>query len=344
MIHNINDMNDNKEINGNAIYTSSSIKFINRFGCINVKLQIHNNILDNNFKNINEKKSIKSFITKLNMNITKLSEVFKNKDKIYRHLIQRHEDNEINIITLSKYIQYLGLLLLYNDPFGDITYIRKLYMYSNELQTKEMNIMYGNNIKNNKFINYDDLINIRDKYKDSFNDGNILFEQHMIYLKLSLNTYIPPLRLDLNDMRIIYDVIPFVDINDKQNYIYKYNDVYYIVINNDKISTRKGGIILPLNITNDYMDSNTITQIINKSLEIYPRDYIFSSRWHSNKKIHTLTYSNMLKYNDVIITQNNLRKSYITNYHNKLTNNKLYEISKRMRHDLNTARSIYNLI
>ena len=105
-----------------------------------------------------------------------------------------------------------------------------------------------------------------------------------MYLLLSLYTYQPPLRMDYNDMAIVKTVPK----NKKLNYIWDNNGKYKIIIRNDKVIKSHGPLILDLN--------DTLNNIINDSLNSFPRDYILSTQNDGSKPLNKQGFESLLYY------------------------------------------------
>ena len=331
-----------------------SLNFKSRFGTVTKPIHIYNNIDDNDYKNELEKKNIISYISNFNTNgklktdIKTFDQLYKYRQHIYDYQINRYIKDDINGITLSKYLYILGLLILYYNPFKlSIRIIsNSIIQHSNDIQKKQQQDKYNNNVMSDKYVSMTDLIKQRDECKkiidlDQKDYNKKYHNEHMKYLKLCMNTYIPPLRLELLYMKYkVSDEEPTTDKKDKTNYLCLYNNVYYIVINYDKVVKRYGQQIFKLDINNEYMKCNILTEILNKSFLLFPREYVFTSFKDNTKPMNKVSYTNML-----LCSQNILRQSYHTYYEKEykpsLTNEQLNNIALCMRHSLNTARNIY---
>ena len=353
----ISKLKETSECNKLCNYYSSNFK--SRFGDVVKPIHINKIIDKNEFKNTLEKKNIGSFINKINKsniinkNISKFKHVYKYRESIYKLLIDRNKKNEINNNTLSKYIFMLGLLILYHKPFNKDNRIHanNIIQYSNIIQSISQTIKYDNNIidisKNYKYTSFLDLIKKREEYKKKF-DSIVFYDRHnhnshMAYLKLCMNTYIPPFRLEL--LRMKYITID--DINDiptdDVNYICLYDNIYHIVINKDKVINKYGKQIYKLDHDNNYMNCTELTNILNKSFLLFPREYIFVPFNKPNIYMNNMTYNNLISS-----TQNMLRQAYHTYYDKehtpRLTNKEISDMCLKMRHSVSTANRIYNKI
>ena len=352
-----------EQSNNNKLCNYYSNNFKSRFGDVVKPVHINKIINSNEFKKL-EKKNIVSFINKLNKsniikkNIIKFKHVYKYRESIYNWLIDRNKKNEINNNTLSKYIFMLGLLILYNKPFNkdNRVHANNIIQYSNIIQSISQTIKYDNNIidisKNYKYTSFLDLLKQRAEYKKKF-DSIVLYDRynhnsHMAYLKLCMNTYIPPFRLEL--LRMKYKVcdtssndVPTTDKKETNNYLCYYDNVYYIVINHDKVVKRYGQQVYKLDNDNNYMNCTELTDILNKSFLLFPRDYIFVPFNKPSIYMNNMTYNNLIS-----ATQNMLRQAYHTYYDKehtpRLTNKEISDMCLKMRHSVSIANRIYNKI
>ena len=343
---------ENRKITKLCNYYSDNFK--SRFGTVTKPININDNINDNEYKNELEKKTIISYINNFNTDgplktdIKTFEHIYKYKQHIQDYQVNRYKNGIINGITLSKYLYILGLLILYYNPFKlSIRVIsNSIIQHSNDIQKKQQQDKYNNNVMDVKYVSFTELIKQRDtlvhiidlEQKDYNKDKH---NEHMKYLKLCMNTYIPPLRLELLNMKYkVCNNEPTTDKKDTTNYLCIYENEYYIVINHDKVVKNYGKEIFKLDVNNDYINCDVIKDILNRSFLLYPRDYVFTSYKDTTKPLNKVSYTNMLSCG-----QNILRQSYHTYYEKEykpeLTNEQLKDIAKWMRHSLSTARHIY---
>jgi len=266
------------------------------------------------------------------------------------HLIIDLIDRQ-NYKPSSKRIHYEALanILLALDKERFKKFVNKLYTIGIVIQ---QNVPIGDNdlSDNDKknYIDYNDIVEIRDHIFATVNLKN-----NVSHLILSLNTYIPPIRLDYIGMRYkITDTNPVIDPSDTKNYMWL-NDVTnegFIVLNRDKV----GSSILPLKdyvskFKNElYINGTKLFDIVFQSYKIYPREYLLCSPKNKESGMGISTYNSILKQlfkKDV--RQNIFRKAYINHWHDtqqKLTENELRTIAMYMRHSVSTARFSYRKI
>lgn len=259
--------------------------------------------------------------------------------------------NNSNIKPASKRIHYEALanVLLAIDKNRFKKFVKNLYTVGIVIQ---QNIPIGDNdmseSENKNYVSYDEIVNIRNSIHST-----ISLKDNIIHLILSLNTFIPPIRLDYLGMKVVHkETAPELDEKDKTNYwwIDDKNDNMYIVLNHDKI----GSAILPIEdfVSKHshlvYINGRAIKDIVKKSLELYPRDYLLCSPKNKDIALGMPTYNSLIK--QVLHTgakQNIFRKAFINYWHDsskRLTENELKNIAKYMRHSISTARSSYRKI
>ena len=328
----------------NKLCNYYSTNFYTRFGTVIEPIQINEQIDMNDFKNKLEKDNLISYINKYNIStnnqIKYFQQLYNKRIEIYEYTIKRYIDKEITAITLSHYLLFLSLLILYSNPFKkDIRVLcNSINQMANDICRNTQAVKYANNHQSDKYQSFEYLIELRNELKDHIDDNHMA---HMKYIKLCMNTYIPPLRLELQDM--VYKQSDEEPINDpltKINYLMRFNDVYYIVLNHDKVVSKFKQQIFRLDQQNQYMDCTALTECLNRSFNIMPRKYVICPRNKPDEPMNHTSFNDLLKCN-----QNILRQSYHTYYEKiyqpSLTNNELNDIAMRMRHSLNTARTIY---
>jgi len=333
----------------NKLCNYYSVNFQSRFGSVVEPIQINDQIDMNDFKNKLEKDNLMSFINKYNRSSTngathypihRLEEVYNRRIAIYDYTVSRYTNKSISAISLSHYLLSLSLLCLYSNPMKrDIRILcNSINQYANDICRNTQAIKYADNRQSDRYISFEHLVELRNEYADYIGDNHLA---HMKYIKLCFNTYIPPLRLELQDMQYkhVYEE-PTNDPETKTNYLVYYNEVYYIVLNHDKVVSKFKQQIFKLDQQNQYMDCEKLTCILLFSFLRLPRKYVICPRGKPDEPMNNTSFNDLLKCN-----QNILRQAYHTYYEKiykpSLTNNELNDIALRMRHSLNTARSIY---
>lgn len=320
--------------------------------------------------------------------------IYTNREDIFNFVHERYHNNEISILTLAGEVNRLATMCLYHDPFNkDVRIIANtMFSYASKMQRAEHDERYGNNElkEESKYIPFATLVEERNKlepvfmalkFKGFYPTNTKDFNKHFAYLKLALNTYYPPLRLEFQHMQYVVSNTPPVNEKITQNYLYydEKKDLFSIVINQDKLtskSTREISAqqIFHLNVNTVYMNCDKLSTILKHSFTSYPRLYVFPNyrststpnglKWDNGKNIGSArkvkkmfpyrgyayivesNYTDLLKpYFKHTPTQNNLRQAYHTYYEKvhrpHLTNRELTDIAKRMRHSLGTARKAY---
>ena len=329
-----------EEKTNNKLCNYYSINFQSRFGSVVEPIQINDDIRLNNFKNQLEQKNLISYVNTHTTNIKTFNDIYDKRVEIYNYTINRYETKNISAISLSHYLLSLSLLILYSNPMKKNIRIlcNSINQYANEICRNTQAIKYADNRQSDRYISFEHLVELRNEYADYIGDNHLA---HMKYIKLCMNTYIPPLRLELQDMQYNQsDEEPINDPETKTNYLIRFNDIYYIVINHDKVISKFKQQIFKLDVINQYMNCTALTECLNRSFNILPRKYVICPRNKPDEPMNNTSFNDLLK-----CSQNILRQAYHTYYEKiykpSLTNNELNDIALRMRHSLNTARSIY---
>ena len=82
----------------------------------------------------------------------------------------------------------------------------------------------------------------------------------------------------------IVDVLPK---NKKENYLLRKNDKYYVVIRDDNVTKSHG--------PDQFELSNELNNVINESLQAFPRKYILSTQHDGNYPINKQGIESLLK-------------------------------------------------
>lgn len=270
---------------------------------------------------------------------------------IYKYILDVYQS-----VTLRYYLEGLAniLLAIDKDKYKEIT--RPMYNLGKSLQVEKdkerlEGVMTESELKN--YVSYNDLVAERERLFNVWNDNLNNKEANIYHLLLAVNTYLPPLRQNWNEMTLFKDTKP--PPNDDINYLWEYKkDKWAIVMNYDKIENKrrangKDREIFKLDddikgITN----GKRLNDIIKLSLDYFPRDYVLvSPRLNGDKPMSPRNYDNILAtiFNPKKPTTNILRKSYINYWHSeKISPKNKMEIARRMRHTLNVASSFYQKI
>jgi len=266
------------------------------------------------------------------------------KDKIYDYI------KKLDLSPASKRIYYetLAHILLMINKTKYKEYSKMLFLEGLNIQTKinkHNDKQEATEAETNKLIRFNDLVKLRQLYLTEFNKDESNIKNNMISLILSLNTLLPPLRLDWLKMKLYKGKDE--PKNKKHNYLWLNNDKYKIIINTDKMSNKKGGSILDItDINNDYIKGHEITKILNESFKALKRTYVLVQLTDKKLNMEPSTYNYLLEEaTRRQITNNILRKSYINYYYNefkpKLNLEAKKQISTYMRNTTGTAEQNY---
>ena len=272
--------------------------------------------------------------------------------------------------TLRNHLEGLANILLAIDKTKFKEVVRPYYNLGLSLQqiidkSGEESVFSDKELEN--FVTYDELVTKRDSLEKEWMEEPKDLKLNMFHLLLSINTYVPPLRLDWIEMniypprlkegaiikkRVDPSTLPPPPENN-ENYLWEEKEGQWsLVINSDKIENKRKSKDLPCQIMrlNDDIPAVTngarLNELINLSLTYAPRDYVLIG-------VRTKTMMGESGYNSALSsmfaprkpTQNVLRKAYINHWHGQnLSTGKLKEIAFRMRHTLGVAMGSYRKI
>ena len=261
--------------------------------------------------------------------------------------------NGSNLKITSKRIHYEALanILLAIDKNRFKNFVKNLYTVGIVIQ---QNVPQGENeiteAESKTYVPYEEICAARNAIHSS-----VSLKNNMTHLILSLNTYIPPIRLDYLGMKVKYSDEAPPPIGDgvyNSNYLWineKTNNMW-IVLYKDKI----GDAILEIKdfVSKHthvlYINGDKMKDIIRESLTLYPREYLLCSPKDENIPMGMPTYNNMISQAlHKKAKQNIFRKAYINYWHDSarlLSHNELKIIAMYMRHSLSTAISTYKKI
>ena len=265
------------------------------------------------------------------------------KNKVYDDILN---NDRLKDTSKRIYSEAYANLLLSIDKEKYKKFAQKIFLMGIEVQTEydksnENQIMTKSEKQN--FVCFDDVVFARDVFKN-----NTDFKEHLTYLILCINTYLPPIRH--NFLNMPYFTTEPENQQQYNNYIYK----NMLVINKDKVSKNNVQTILNIKTYKTsfkkevYINGTLLLKIVKDSLKKYPRKYILSSLSDKNKPMSNTTYDTLLKnVFQTDVRQNILRKSYINYWYdskNKLTLKEKKIIAKFMRNSVGTAMKSYEKI
>jgi len=258
------------------------------------------------------------------------SNVLKHMDKIYNVIL-----NNYALSTRRDMLIIFNIVLksLNQTKAGEIVYKKAL-----ELSKEHTDIEYKQCLdpkEKENYVSYDDLILKVDELINTYNNDKS--KENMINLLiLALYVLHEPIRNNYYNMKIIRN--DALD-NRIDNYLLITNNMYYFIINTDKVSKHTGRIELP---------------VMNKTLRIildiyintyaYNQTYLFERKPYEpyTKRMFAYKISNYFKDVGKILTIHNLRSSYITNfYKNNLDIVSRNELAVKCRHSREMAEKTY---
>ena len=180
-------------------------------------------------------------------------------------------------------------------------------------------------------------------------------------LILACNTYVPPIRKNIEDMKFYYgNKNP--EQKTQQNYVWRINQNHYtIVMNYDKVENSRIAKNAPREIFNlniEMADSRgtpitngkRLSELIEMSLEDFPRNYLLCNLTddEGNGPMSGSSFNNSLKimFKPKAPTQNILRKAYVNFIYNHpdfryMPHSFLESVARSMRHTVATAMRKY---
>jgi len=264
---------------------------------------------------------------------------------------------------IDKDRKYLMTVIENNPNWSDSSKERLLFMvsrylhnkgkvrYSNIYQKKGIEyikkkneVEYKNQLDDKELLNFrphDYFVNILKTIDYDAIDSKV---EHMKYLLLSILTYQPPLRTSF------YTSAKFIrlekDNNNKDNFVQitkRGKLKVMFIVNNDKVSKTKT-YAMNKNLNFIKIIDESLVKLINDSYEKHPRTYLFEM---NDKPITSNTLLKWLREITKVseINVDIMRASYITWYYSKYPSYAdREELSKMMRHSVQTAMKNYNKI
>lgn len=256
-----------------------------------------------------------------------------------------------NPSSLRMHIEALANILLYIDKNRHRLAADNLFDATKRLQKKIMIEKSGQLMSDrelNNYVEYDELCRIRDTYTiDDIRD-------HMIKLILALNTYYPPMRHEILNMRYVERPrAPNMEKTPLDNYLHKgaTSGNYWFIINNDKVSAAYGPSI---NKIEDEVAEHSgrrfvfgveLKALLDESFKMAPRRYLLCSMTDVDEPMPVSTYNYLLKTaTGRDVKQSLLRKIYVNWLYAipNITQREKKRAAQLMRHSYDTQESSYH--
>lgn len=197
------------------------------------------------------------------------------------------------------------------------------------------------------FICYETIVTKRDELIQQWKNDKGNKKLHMKMLILAINTYIPPLRLDFLTIELYEKKIP--PPKNTTNYLWKHNNKYQLVINQDKVENKRKKQGLDREILdfhdNKFMNGSIMSELFDASFEILKRKYVLIAVTRQNESMTQSSYDSYLKgLFKKNVRQNILRKAFINHWHSdkqKLNLNEKKMLAQHMRHSYTIAQESY---
>ena len=181
--------------------------------------------------------------------------IAKNYDKLHKWILTTYGNEELySPNTLRNHLEGLANALLHIDKYKYKEIVRPMFNEALVVQKKidvknEDSMLSDKEVKN--FVHYPEIIRERDRLAEHLEINPNDKKTNIYHLILSINTYVPPLRLDWLGMKFwptrVKDGKTIkvteamrktpVPTKDADSYLYEYTEGHWaIVINNDKVS------------------------------------------------------------------------------------------------------------
>lgn len=238
--------------------------------------------------------------------------LFKNNNKLMLELFIYAIYRPLSLASLCKRINsYIRLLYIIFKERNEIIshYLNMIYEIQMKLQD-EWEEQKLNKYEKNTFIDFNEVLNIRQALEDVFNEGmKIDYETNQDLLLLSCYTLIPPNRSELVDLIYIDDFKDNDLVNDFIFFDNNNNEVKFI-LNREKKKHKP----ITINI------EGHLKFLLKESFQLFPRPYLFTDYNDFNKSVNYDTiykrFKQIFKFVNKKVSFNSLRSSYLT-YMNK---------------------------
>ena len=235
-----------------------------------------------------------------------------------------------NVNSRASYITSLQYLAREMKLNADITQIFK----DARLDIgKNQDIQLSNNFKTEVSIDWPDIIAYREELRSTATNKTAFQD----YLIMSLYTYIPPVRLDYNNLEFT-DSITKCESNPNQNFVViSPNKPAYICLNTYKTVKQYGPVKIGI--------PPQLGVIINHWMKNYNSTY--PNVWKMSQPALGEKISRILTYKFGFGSLNSLRHSYLTHVYadlNRYSNAQLEQISRIMGNSVETALKTYRQV
>ena len=276
-----------------------------------------------------QKKIINNVMTKLNIPFTN-NNILIHMNKIYDFII-----NKGNYATTTKR-DYLIIFSLLLKNLGQYKAGEQVYKNVKEYAKIHNDNEYKQTLDENEKKNYIKYNELTDKVNELIRVYNNNPTEKNIIKLLVLSLYVlqPPLRNDYYNMKIIYNSN---DDDYKNNFLLIDGNMYYVIINQDKVIKLHGRGEIPI-----------MNQTLKTILSIYINNYAFTNKYlfENNDKTPYKKYQIQYIINGMfkkkLLNIYNLRSAYISDFYNKnldLQNRLL--LADKMRHTQKMAEITY---
>lgn len=249
-----------------------------------------------------------------------------------------------NLNSLKTHLNNLGVVLRdkLRKKKDSKKFIDQAVKFNEQQREEKLNKDDDNIMDDSCFIPVQDLINKYQELKLQYQQDPTNIRLMNKLLIVGLNTYQPPLRRNINDMVITKTI---QNLSKRQNYLFvneNDNTKTRYIINNDKVSSKVNSKKF-----NELQLGQTARDIVLETLKNVPRKYLITQITNKDKPMSKQSYSKQIqeifKEHGCSVSQNSLRKSYVSNlWSQNPTEKKKLETARLMRTSVNMLNEVYN--
>lgn len=275
-------------------------------------------------------KRIKYFSRFQNFDLKNLNWIVYKNQELLEDIFKHHANNNSSIHTIANDIKTISRLLFIMVPKSKlhekfISILKRLNNYKDDIES--MNKL--SELEKTKFIDWTIVLSKQKSIFETFNklknkQSLNAYKINQQLLLISMYSLVPPLRLELMNTTFITQEN---DNNGIDDFVLVSNDKVVYLLNKEK----KKHEAIRIDI-----DDEMLKTIIKKSLELYPRKYVFTSYTNKNSKATTENVVKRMKYlfadTGKNVSVSALRSSFCSyNFENHAVYNDRVKAAKNMR-------------
>ena len=279
---------------------------------------------------------IKSSLSWVKLNELKIAEGIEN----HTQTKGKNKGKTYSITTKRDYYNLLAQILENQGAKKRSKIYRKIVNELNDLHNAVEDDQELDEFEIKNWTSHEDLLDKLSELKDKYNDDPSISNGYR-YLGLALYVLHPPIRNNYHNMKIETKgkkqncLLKSTNIN----YLHKTENGYTVILNNDKVSNKRGSSIIPI-------DNKELIAIIDESLERFPRKYLFTLINDIKKPMSREYFGNVLiktLFDGKNTGINNFRSSYVSFVYSQQPTLKAKKVlAERMRHSHTIAEQAYN--